>query len=224
MFFFLSLSSLLHFQSLNIQAGQHIILRAYIKGKAINRQYTPINLICSKGYFELLIKIYPDGVMSQYLQTMKPGIEVEFRGPFGQFSMQQIVKFPRLFLLAAGTGIAPLSCVIESILDNEDDETFVHLLFACRYYGDILMKEELHDWLDFWNFSSLCCLSQDHSESVGFCKEPLHFGRITLDLLKTEIKDLCNTYFLICGSNSFNKDMVNFLLELQVPESQYFIF
>lgn len=147
-------------RSLNIQAGQHIILRVYIKGKAINRQYTPINLICSKGYFELLIKIYPDGVMSQYLQTLKPGTEVEFRGPFGQFSMQQIVKFPRLFLLAAGTGIAPLSCVIESILDNEDDETFVHLLFACRHYGDILMKEELHDWLDFWNFSSLCCLSQ----------------------------------------------------------------
>lgn len=180
--------ALVYSQTSNINAGQHITLRACIDGKTIIRQYTPINLTRSNNSFELLI------------------------------------KFPKLVLLAAGTGIAPLSCIIESILQNEDDETFLHLLFACRQYKDILMKEELDDWLDFYNFSALCCLSQENPESVGFCKENLHFGRITKELLKTEITDFHNTYFLVCGSCSFNKDMLNFLLDLKITESQCFIF
>lgn len=216
--------ALVYSQTSNINAGQHITLRACINGKTIIRQYTPINLTRSNNSFELLIKIYPDGIMSKHLQTWEPGIEAEFRGPFGNFSMQLIAKFPKLVLLAAGTGIAPLSCIIESILQNEDDETFLHLLFACRQYKDILMKEELDDWLDFYNFSALCCLSQENPESVGFCKENLHFGRITKELLKTEITDFHNTYFLVCGSCSFNKDMLNFLLDLKITESQCFIF
>ncbi|KAJ0040005.1 hypothetical protein Pint_27180 [Pistacia integerrima] len=36
----------------------------------------------SKGYFDLLIKVYPEGKMSQHFASLKPEDVVEVKGPF----------------------------------------------------------------------------------------------------------------------------------------------
>jgi len=66
----------------------------------------------------------------------------------------------KLVLIAAGTGIAPMMQIIQSILENEEDETIVRLLFACKCHSDILLKKQLDEWSYFWNFSVLYILSQ----------------------------------------------------------------
>ena len=58
-------------------------------------------------------------------------------------------------MLAAGTGIAPMLQVIQGILANEDDETFIHLVYSSQRYADILMKDTLDEMKAFWNFSVL---------------------------------------------------------------------
>ena len=58
-------------------------------------------------------------------------------------------------MLAAGTGIAPMLQVIQGILANEDDETFIHLVYSSQRCADILMKETLDEMKAFWNFSVL---------------------------------------------------------------------
>lgn len=63
-------------------------------------------------------------------------------------------------MLAVGTGIAPMSQVIQGILNNEKDETFIHLLYGCHTYKDILMKTELDGWAGYWNFSVTYALSE----------------------------------------------------------------
>ena len=63
-------------------------------------------------------------------------------------------------MLAAGTGIAPMSQVIQGVLNNEDDETFIQLIYACHTYQDILMKKKLEEWSGYWNFSVSYVLSQ----------------------------------------------------------------
>lgn len=63
-------------------------------------------------------------------------------------------------MVAAGTGIAPMIPVIRTVLENEDDETFVTLLFGCRRYRDVLCKTLLDDWARYWNFSCVFALSK----------------------------------------------------------------
>ncbi len=63
-------------------------------------------------------------------------------------------------MLAAGTGIAPMVQVILHILDNEQDETFIHLLYSCKQYDNILAKNILDASTSYWNFSCTYVLSQ----------------------------------------------------------------
>lgn len=71
-----------------------------------------------------------------------------------------ILQYRKLILLAAGTGIAPMSQIIQGILGNEEDETMIQMFYACKSYNQILMKTELNDWSSFWNFSVTYVLSQ----------------------------------------------------------------
>ena len=71
-----------------------------------------------------------------------------------------VAQYRRVVMLAAGTGIAPMAQVAGSILNDEDDETVVRLVYACRRYSDILLKPRMDAWCDFWNFSVVYMLSQ----------------------------------------------------------------
>lgn len=71
-----------------------------------------------------------------------------------------ILQYRKLILLAAGTGIAPMSQIIQGILGNEEDDTMIQMFYACKSYNQILMKTELNDWSSFWNFSVTYVLSQ----------------------------------------------------------------
>lgn len=63
-------------------------------------------------------------------------------------------------MLAAGTGIAPMLQVIQGIAANENDETFIHLVYSSQTYDDILMKDTLDEMKASWNFSVLYVISK----------------------------------------------------------------
>ena len=69
-------------------------------------------------------------------------------------------QYRRIGMLAAGTGIAPMLQVIQDIVTNEDDETFIQLVYSSQTYDDILMKDTLDEFKAYWNFSVLYVLSQ----------------------------------------------------------------
>jgi len=53
--------------NLDLIPGQHISFVADIDGKSVSRPYTPIECRPVTSELDCLIKIYPEGVMSQYL-------------------------------------------------------------------------------------------------------------------------------------------------------------
>ena len=53
-----------------------------------------------------------------------------------------------------------MSQVIQTVLNNDCEDTLVQLLYGCRTYEDILMKAELQEWSRYWNFSCQFYLSQ----------------------------------------------------------------
>lgn len=96
---------------LGLPVGQHIHLIATINDELIIRAYTPVSSDDNKGYVDLVIKVYkrnvhpkfPDGgKMSQYVDAMKIGDTIAFRGPTGklqylgngQFSIKKLRKDP----------------------------------------------------------------------------------------------------------------------------------
>ncbi|KAJ4952132.1 hypothetical protein NE237_028964 [Protea cynaroides] len=112
------------------------------KMKYVLRPYTPISDPDAKGYFDLLIKLYPDGKMSQYLESLKPGDVLEVKGPIAKLRYTPNMK-KNIGMIAGGSGITPMLQIIDAIVKNPDDTTQVSLIFANASPDDILLKEKL---------------------------------------------------------------------------------
>jgi cytochrome-b5 reductase len=107
--------------------------------KFVIRPYTPISDPDSKGYFDLLIKVYPDGKMSQYFASLKPGDVVEVKGPIEKLRYSPNMK-KQIGMIAGGTGITPMLQVVRAILKNPDDNTQV----CCHHNFFELICTDLH--------------------------------------------------------------------------------
>lgn len=68
--------------SILIDPGQYVILHLHDAAKP----YTPISF--TDDSIEFLIRIYPNGKFSQYLENIKVGDTVRIRGPYGNFKYE----------------------------------------------------------------------------------------------------------------------------------------
>lgn len=128
---------------LGLPIGQHISCRGKdSQGEEVVKPYTPTTLDSDIGYFELVIKMYPQGRMSHHFREMREGDYMEVKGPKGRFKYHpgQVRAFG---MLAGGSGITPMFQVARAILENPNDVTKVHLIYANVTSEDILLKEEL---------------------------------------------------------------------------------
>lgn len=138
---------------LGLPIGQHISLAATIQGqeKEVVRSYTPISSDEDKGHFDLMIKAYPQGNISAYVEGLRVGQTMKVKGPRGA-----MVYTPNMCrhigMIAGGTGITPMLQVVKAIIrgrprNGGKDTTKVDLIFANVNPDDILLKEDL-DKLD----------------------------------------------------------------------------
>ncbi|EHB05188.1 NADH-cytochrome b5 reductase 2 [Heterocephalus glaber] len=118
-------------------------------------------LPCFLIYFKNVHPKYPEGgKMTQYLENMKIGDTILFRGPTGQLFYQgpgrlaikpyktsqpenKLVR--HLGMITGGTGITPMLQLIRHITKNPSDRTRTSLLFANQTEEDILMRKELEE-------------------------------------------------------------------------------
>ena len=80
---------------LGLPVGSHFYIRASIEGKPVLRPYTPISSAETRGHFELLVKIYEKGKMTQYLNHLAVGQSVELKEPLSRFAYRP--NMPRTF-------------------------------------------------------------------------------------------------------------------------------
>ncbi|KAL3841075.1 hypothetical protein ACJIZ3_025666 [Penstemon smallii] len=128
---------------LGLPIGQHISCRGKdSQGEEVIKPYTPTTLDSDVGYFELVIKMYPQGRMSHHFREMREGDYMAVKGPKGRFKYQpgEVRAFG---MLAGGSGITPMFQVSRAILENPIDKTQVHLIYANVTYEDILLKDEI---------------------------------------------------------------------------------
>lgn len=115
--------------------------------KEVVRSYTPISSDENLGYFDLLIKSYPQGNISKHMSTLKLGQTLKVKGPKGAMVYTPgLVK--RFGMIAGGTGITPMLQIIRAVVrgrpkNGGSDTTEVDLIFANVNYDDILLKDDL---------------------------------------------------------------------------------
>ncbi|MCB1363507.1 MAG: flavodoxin reductase [Rhodobacteraceae bacterium] len=100
------------------------------------RPFTPITLPHEPD-LEFIIKSYPDhkGVTEQ-IGRMKPGDEVEMKGPFGAISDQG----PGVFI-AGGAGVTPMIAVLRKRLHDHGTLSGSTLVFANKTEADIIWRD-----------------------------------------------------------------------------------
>ncbi|EPB80194.1 oxidoreductase NAD-binding domain protein [Ancylostoma ceylanicum] len=124
-------------------------------GKGLSRPYTPTRV--TKTYFEIPIKIYDDGRLTRHIRDWKVGDNIEWRGPYNDNIYWDNAKISHLLLIAGGTGIAPFIRIVEDILDDDDGETRIRLVYCVRSAADVLFKDLLVEWARHWNVVVVIC-------------------------------------------------------------------
>lgn len=127
---------------LGLPIGQHVAIKAVVDGASVTRSYTPTSNNLDRGRLELVVKCYPDGLMSRFLSGLEIGETVPFRGPKGAMKYTKDVA-RHLGMVAGGTGITPMYQLIRAICENDADTTQISLVYANRSEADILLREEL---------------------------------------------------------------------------------
>uniref|UniRef100_A0A6A7FNF7 NADH-cytochrome b5 reductase n=1 Tax=Hirondellea gigas TaxID=1518452 RepID=A0A6A7FNF7_9CRUS len=152
---------------LGLPVGQHIYLSSRVDGQLVVRPYTPVSSDHTKGYMDLVVKVYfknvhpkfPDGgKMTQYLEGLSIGDTIDVRGPSGLLeyvgqgkfaikpdkkSQPKIVSAKKVNMISGGTGVTPMLQLVRQVLRDDSDNTQLALLFANQTEADILLRDEL---------------------------------------------------------------------------------
>lgn len=124
--------------------------------KAASQEGKPLR--DGKGTFELTVKTYfptdaqPGGAMSNILDCMPIGEEIEIRGPTGEivyngngsFTISdKEYTFDKINLVLGGSGITPGYSLIARALLSANDTTRIRVVDANKSEKDILLHDEL---------------------------------------------------------------------------------
>lgn len=202
------------YDQLNIPVGHHLACKVNIDGKDEIRYYTPISNQLDEGFFDIIVKSYKDGTVSKYFATLNPGAKVLFKGPVGRMSYKPNMA-ENIVMLAGGSGITPMLAVLGSIITSPEDKTSVKLIFANETENDILLKEELDEYMKSYpGFELRYVLNHPPSNWTEGYK-----GIITEDVLKKELPTPNdNTKIFICGPMDMKKQMLADLEKLGWPK------
>ncbi|CAN8064691.1 unnamed protein product [Agarophyton chilense] len=206
---------------LGLPLGRHISLRANVDGKEIRRPYTPISSQDCAGYFELLVKIYPQphGLMSRHLDSLRVGQTIDVRGPLGKFTYEKN-SYKTINMVCGGTGITPMWQVFSAILKDATDGTKISLVFANVSESDILLRQELDELAETDDRFSVYYVVNEASPTWGG-----GVGFVTKDMLEDRFgAPDSDALVLMCGPPPMNKAMKVVLADMGYADSQVFKF
>jgi NAD(P)H-flavin reductase len=180
--------------------GQWIALEDEVPGVGPRRSpyciYSPPS---DDGFFELLIRVLPDGPLSGHLASLDAGYPINFRGPRGRSIMP---KEPdtELVMMATGVGIAPLYSLCRHLMEQRDPRP-IHLYWGLRLTDDICLLDELNELVEgLPDFAYDITLSQPPDEW------PYLRGRIT-ESVPPLLERLRGKRFYLSGNGAMVEEM-----------------
>ena len=198
------------FQSLHqlIPCGHHVVVKVNVTEDVIlERSYTPVldSMMTSfkteqvpSRNLHFLIKIYPNGAVTQYLTELKLGSTILLSDTKGTFDCSLLKKDVRhLVVVYAGTGLTPMVKVIMQFINsaessNSNDKYTLTLLCFNKTIKDIIWSEQLvfleKSVCDMKNLTLHIQHILSQEEKAPDRLKYRH-GRISLDLLKSVLSE-----------------------------------
>jgi len=126
-------------QPLDFLPGQYA--RLLIPGTTSKRSYSFANRPSSSNQLQFLIRLLPDGVMSNYIrERCQVGDEIVLEAPLGAFYLRHIAR--PLILVAGGTGLSALLGMLDEIVARGCEQP-VHLYYGVRDAADLCEGERI---------------------------------------------------------------------------------
>jgi ferredoxin-NADP reductase len=125
------------------RAGQHVDVRLTAEdGYQAQRSYS-IASAPQDGQLVLTVERLDDGEVSPYLvDELRPGDELELRGPIGGYFLWEKSLGGPLLLVAGGSGVVPLRSMLRHHREIESVVP-VRLLYSARSFGEVIYRDEL---------------------------------------------------------------------------------
>lgn len=128
-------------ETLRFFPGQYLDFA--VPGTEETRSFSMANTSSREGgRLEFVIKVYPDGLFSNFLDTkLAVGDRLEVTGPFGVFTLRDAPDADLLFV-GGGAGMAPILALLRSMAERgiERKTTFY---YGARRRKDLCFEEEL---------------------------------------------------------------------------------
>jgi propane monooxygenase reductase subunit len=178
------------------------------------RSFSMANTSSREGLLEFVIKVYPDGLFSQFLDTrLAVGDRLDLTGPFGVFTLRE--GEDDLVFMGGGAGMAPILSLLRSMAERGIDRKTT-FFYGARGQRDLCFETELHA-LDerLPRFTYIPALSDDPGDWAG------ETGLIT-DVVKRLSGSLAGAHAYVCGPPPMVEAAVPLLETLGVPEKRIY--
>ena len=195
--------------------GQYLDIM--VPGTEESRSFSMANTPGRDGMFEFVIKIYPDGLFSEFLAAkVQVGDQLDVEGPFGTFTLRESRTSPIVFV-GGGAGLAPVLGLLRSMADRGVERESV-FYYGARQQRDLCFEKELRELEErLPGFRYVPALSEpaDDDSWTG------ETGLIT-DVVKRCEPDLKGRDAYVCGPPPMVDAAIPLLAELGVPEQYIF--
>lgn len=185
---------------LGMDVAACVVVRMVDKdGKEVIRPYTPITGPEQEGYFELMVKKYPNAKMGTYLHGLKKNQTIEVKGPFEKIKIGTN-QWKSIGLIAGGTGIAPCYQVARKVLRDPKDKTEITLIAAYKKKEDVLLGNEINELMERYpRFAPYFLLSDPPRSWMG------GVGHVNKEMIKALMPPPSdkNSIIMVCGPPGF---------------------
>jgi CDP-4-dehydro-6-deoxyglucose reductase len=180
------------------------------------RSYSIASAPNESNLLELIIGKVPHGLASEYFfnpEKCNPGIELDYRGPLGVFTLPNDLKKHHIFV-CTGTGVAPFRSMIKHVIQSNIPFQSIDLVFGARTADDILYQDEFEQLArEIENFNYHVCLSREEYKGYkGYVHE------VYQNVASTKNKK--DVHFMFCGWREMIDQAREELSELNYTKDQ----
>ena len=183
---------------MDFKPGQYVTIGLPLNSQA--REYSIYSSV-ALPYLEVLIKEVETGVVSKKLKRITPGDQIEVKGPFGYFGLEESKMCEKYLFIASGTGISPF----HSIITSHPNLNYT-LLHGVRTSNEGYDKE-VYDKSRY-----IQCTSRDDGGDFS--------GRVTAYLRQHPVDP--QMFIYLCGNNEMIDEAYRILEGQGVPPAHLF--